>query len=181
VKQRPTIKSERLLLRPFVLSDAKRVQFLAGNKAIASTTLHIPHPYEDGMAEEWIGTHQEGFEKGELFNFAIELWASKELIGAIGLVVNDEHAHAELGYWIGEPYWNQGYCTEAAFEVLRYGFEEIGLNRIYAMHLSRNPASGRVMEKVGMLHEGCRRQHFQKWGIFEDVEFYGIIGIDFIG
>jgi ribosomal-protein-alanine N-acetyltransferase len=65
--------------------------------------------------------------------------------------------------------------------VLRYGFEEIGLNRIYAMHLSRNPASGRVMEKVGMLHEGCRRQHFQKWGIFEDVEFYGIIGIDFIG
>jgi len=181
MKQRPMIKSERLLLRPFVLSDANRVQLLAGNKAIASTTLNIPHPYEDGMAEEWIGTHQERFEKGELHNFAIEIQASKELIGAIGLVVNAEHAHAELGYWIGEPYWNQGYCTEAAFEVLRYGFVEIGLHRIHANHLSRNPASGRVMEKVGMLHEGCRRQHYQKWGVFENVELYGILGIDFLG
>jgi len=181
MKQRPMIKSERLLMRPFVLSDAKRVQLLAGNKAIASTTLNIPHPYEDGMAEEWIGTHQERFEKGELFNFAIELQSSQELIGAIGLVVNAQHAHAELGYWIGEPYWNQGYCTEAALEVLRYGFKEIGLHRIHATHLSRNPASGRVMEKIGMQHEGCRRQHFQKWGNFEDVELYGILGIDLLG
>jgi RimJ/RimL family protein N-acetyltransferase len=170
--------TERLLLRPFDLSDSKRVKLLAGDKAIASTTLNIPHPYEAGMAEEWIGTHQEGFEKGELYNFAIEIQAMGELIGAIGLVANPRHVHAELGYWIGESYWNRGYCTEAAREIVRYGFDELNLHRIHAMHLSRNPASGRVMRNIGMRHEGCRRQHVKKWDIFEDVELYGILRSD---
>jgi RimJ/RimL family protein N-acetyltransferase len=157
------------------LSDTERVKLLAGNKAIASTTLNIPHPYEEEMAEEWIGTHQERFEKGELFNFAIELQPTAELIGAIGLVVNKQHVRAELGYWIGEPYWNQGYCTEAAHEIVRYGFEEIGLQRIHATHLHRNPASGRVMKNIGMVHEGCSRKHVLKWGKSEDLECYGIL------
>jgi RimJ/RimL family protein N-acetyltransferase len=153
---------------------------LAGDVAIASTTLNIPHPYEDGMAEEWISTHQEAFEKGELSNFAIELRSSGDLIGAIGLVVNTRHHHAELGYWIGTPYWNKGYCTEAAHEILRYGFMELDLNRIHAMHLTRNPTSGRVMKKIGMLHEGCRRQHVKKWDVFEDVELYGSLKSEFL-
>ena len=152
--QRPTLTTERLLLRPFVLADAPDAQRLAGDKQIASTTT-LPHPYEDGMAEEWIGTHQELFEKGELANFAIVLatfapntFAPNALIGAIGLHISQQHERAELGYWIGVPYWKQGYCTEAARAVLRYGFETRGLNRIGARHLARNPASGRVIEKL---------------------------------
>jgi len=175
MKMFPTLKTERLKLRPFALSDARRVQLLAGNKAIASTTLNIPHPYEEGLAEEWINTHQERFEKGELFNFAIELQSSAELIGAIGLVANEQHVRAELGYWIGEPYWNQGFCTEAAQEIVRYGFEEIGLHRIHAMHLRGNLASGRVMKNIGMRHEGRHREHVKKWDKFEDLELYGIL------
>jgi len=179
MKEYPTLQTERLLLRPFAFSDAKRVQLLAGNEAIASTTLNIPHPYEDGMAEEWIGTHQNGFEKGELYNFAIEVRSSGNLTGAIGLVVNPRHVRAELGYWIGQPYWNQGYCTEAAREVVRYGFEELGLHRIHAMHLSRNPASGRVMKNIGMRHEGRHREHVKKWDKFEDLEIYGLLKDEF--
>jgi ribosomal-protein-alanine N-acetyltransferase len=175
----PSLKTERLLLRAFVLEDAPRVRLLAGEKEIASNTLAIPHPYEEGMAEAWIGTHQEGFDKGNLSTFAIVLRSSDELIGAIGLTVNQEHANAELGYWIGKPYWNHGYCTEAAEEVLRYGFEQLDLNRIYATHLRRNPASGRVMKKLGMMHEGCRRKHVLKWGVFEDLEMYGILKSEF--
>jgi ribosomal-protein-alanine N-acetyltransferase len=175
----PSLKTERLLLRAFVLEDAPRVRLLAGEKEIASNTLAIPHPYEEGMAEAWIGTHQEGFDKGNLITFAIVLRSSDELIGAIGLTVNQEHANAELGYWIGKPYWNHGYCTEAAEEVLRYGFEQLDLNRIYATHLRRNPASGRVMKKLGMMHEGCRRKHVLKWGVFEDLEMYGILKSEF--
>jgi ribosomal-protein-alanine N-acetyltransferase len=171
----PTLETERLILRPFDLSDAPMVQLLAGDEAIASTTLIIPHPYEDGLAEEWIRTHPEAFEKGKFINFAIVLKVSGELIGAIGLTLNQEHVHAELGYWIGKPYWNQGYCTEAAREVIRYGFESLSLNRIHAMHLSQNPASGKVMRKIGMRYEGARRQHVLKWGSFEDVELYGIL------
>ena len=73
------------------------------------------------------------------------------------------------------PYWKQGYCTEAARAVLRYGFETRGLNRIGARHLARNPASGRVMQKLGMHYEGTRRQHVLKWGVFEDIVLYAIL------
>ena len=91
------------------------------------------------------------------------------------MALDQQHARAEMGYWIGKPYWNNGYCTEAAEAVLRYGFTELGLNRIYAHHFGRNPASGRVMEKIGMVYEGCLRQHVQRWGVFEDLKIYAIL------
>ena len=97
------------------------------------------------------------------------------MIGAVGLRIEREDQRAELGYWIGRPYWNQGYCTEAARAVLDFGFEQLGLNRIYASHFTRNPASGRVMQKLGMTHEGRLRQHVRKWDAFEDVEVYAVL------
>ena len=92
--EQPVLESKRLLLRPFSLTDAPVVQKLAGDEAIAATTLNIPHPYEDGMAEEWIGSHQERFEKGEAVIFAITLRDEKALIGAIGLEINQLHERA---------------------------------------------------------------------------------------
>jgi ribosomal-protein-alanine N-acetyltransferase len=177
--QQPTWTSDRLVLRPFAMTDAPDVQRLAGDRAVASTTLNIPHPYEDGAAEAWIASHQEGFDSGKQVTIAITL-RDGTLIGAIGLHVNQEHRRAELGYWIGKPYWGNGYCTEAAEAVLRYGFETLGLNRIHARHLARNPASGRVMQKIGMRHEGYLRQHAKKWGVFEDVELYAILKNEYV-
>jgi len=156
------------------------VQLLAGDRAIAATTALIPHPYEDGMAEQWIGTHQERFEKGEGVEFAIALKTNRELVGAIGLGLHWKDEYAILGYWIGKPYWSNGYCTEAARAVLQYAFDELRLNRVYAHHLRHNPASGRVMQKIGMLHEGRLRQHVKKWGEFLDVEVYGILRSEFL-
>ena len=80
-----------------------------------------------------------------------------------------------MGYWVGKQYWNQGFCTEAASALLAYGFEELDLNRICATHLVRNPASGRVMEKLGMRKEGVLRDHFSKWDKYEDVVYFGIL------
>jgi RimJ/RimL family protein N-acetyltransferase len=110
----PILKTERLLLRAFRLEDAPRVQELAGEREIAETTATIPHPYEDGVAEEWIATHAEAFKKGNGVTFAHELRPSGPIVGAIALWIRKIHGWAELGYWIGRPYWNQGYCTEAA-------------------------------------------------------------------
>ncbi|MFH1067565.1 MAG: GNAT family N-acetyltransferase [bacterium] len=174
----PTLHTSRLILRPFQLEDAPMVQKLAGDKDVASTTLTIPHPYEDGMAEKWIKTRTIDYEKGERITFAITHKSS--LIGAINLR-NDEHIHqcAEIGYWIGKPYWKNGFCTEAALALLCYGFQELGLNRIYATHFVRNPASGRVMQKIGMKKEGVLRQSVQKWGVFEDQVLYGILKSEF--
>lgn len=178
-KNRPTLETERLVLRPFALSDAPRVQLLAGDRAVAATTKNIPHPYEDGMAKTWISLHQERFDKGEDVVFAIVLKAGGELIGAIGLVLKLNQENAELGYWIGKPFWGQGYCTEAGRGVLKYAFTELRLHRVHAHHFSNNPASGRVMQKLGMRHEGCLRQHVKKWDTFFDVEAYGILGSEF--
>ena len=178
-KERPILQTERLILRPFTVADAGDVQRLAGDPAIASTALNIPHPYEDGVAEKWISGHQEKFHSGELVNFAITLREGDDLIGAIGLTVDQRHVRAELGYWIGSPFWNKGYCTEAVRAVLRYGFEELALNRIFAHHFKRNPASGRVMQKVGMTYEGCLREHVKKGSRFEDIECYGILKSDY--
>jgi ribosomal-protein-alanine N-acetyltransferase len=171
----PQIKTRRLLLRPFTLADAPMVQQLAGHSDIAATTLNIPHPYEDGQAEKWIEISAERHRRGELVNFAVVLRKENLLIGAIGLTINKGNEYAEMGYWIGRPYWGQGYCSEAAREVLRFGFIELSLNRIYATHMTRNPASGRVMEKIGMKYEGCLREHARKWGQFEDLKVYGIL------
>ncbi len=174
----PVLETERLLLRPFALSDAPRVQQLADDFAIADTTLNVPHPYEDGMAEEWISNHQQQYEKGELVNFAITLKGESSLIGAIGLVIGEKYKRAELGYWIGEKYWNCGYCTEAGRAVINFGFQQLDLNKIFAHYFSRNPASGKVLEKLGMVREGSLREHVLKGEKFEDLEAYGILRAD---
>ena len=176
--ERPSLATERLLLRPFSLSDANDVQRLAGDRAIADTTINIPHPYEDGMAEEWIGKHQETFDQGKGVTFAITTKANGALVGAISLMSVSAGHQAEMGYWVGKPYWNEGFCTEAANAVLRYAFEQMGLVRVHAIHFSRNSASGRVMQKVGMKHEGRRAHHVRKWGVFEDLDLYGILRED---
>jgi len=175
----PALHTDRLLLRPFDLGDAGAVEHLAGAYEVADTTLNIPHPYRDGMAEAWILTHKPLYRSGALVNYAIVLSEPQQLIGAIGLRIQPAHQHAELGYWVGLPFWRQGYCTEAAAVVLRYGFEQLGLHRIHATHLRRNPASGRVLQKLGMSYEGRQREHARKWDQFEDLEKYGILRTEF--
>jgi RimJ/RimL family protein N-acetyltransferase len=103
---------------------------------------------------------------------------SGELFGAVGLQIEPGHALGELGYWIGVPYWGRGYATEAARALMRYGYSRLGLHRIQARHFLRNPASGRVMEKLGMSREGVLRQSVRKWGRFEDVVLYARLAED---
>jgi RimJ/RimL family protein N-acetyltransferase len=88
---------------------------------------------------------------------------------------------AEIGYWIAVPYWGRGYATEAAAEIVRYGFEERNLQRVFACHFTRNPASGRVLQKAGMKYEGTLRQHVRKWDEYVDVAFYGVLRHEYDG
>ena len=175
MSQQPILTTERLLLRPFIPSDAPEVQRLAGDRAIADTTVAIPHPYPDGAAEDWISKHVNWFAEEKQVTYAIARKSDGALIGAISLMEISKGHQAELGYWIGKTYWSQGFCTEAASAVLRYAFTELGLIRVHSRHIGRNPASGRVMQKLSMKYEGCRRQHEKKWDKFEDMELYGIL------
>ena len=171
----PTLTTEHLILRPFTLADAPDVQRLAGDHEIAATTLRIPHPYLDGMAEEFLGGLEAARARGERLAYAITRREDGVLLGAIGLELVAEHERAELGYWIGKQYWGNGYCTEAARAVVRYGFTELKLNRIEAHHFGMNTASGRVMRNTGMKYEGHLVQSIKKWARFEDRIIYGLV------
>ena len=153
--KQPNLETERLLLVQFIENHADDVQALAGNYQVAKNTLNIPHPYEEGMAEAWISTHQHAWDEKKSLTYAILLKPMGRLIGAVGLVGihGDE---ASMGYWVGEPYWGKGYCTEAANALLDFCFNDLKLTRIEAEYLVRNPASGRVMEKLGMFYKTTR-------------------------
>ena len=167
----PTLRTERLVLRPFAPADASRIQQLAGAREVALNTMNIPHPYPDGAAEQWVNSQEEKLAEGH-HNFAID---DGEMVGGIGLRVQQEFERAEIGYWIGKPFWGRGYATEAASAIIRYGFEQLKLNRIYAGYFSRNESSSRVMIKNGMMYEGTLRQHVKKWDEFVDVVYYAIL------
>ncbi len=171
----------RLSLRPLELDDAPVISRLAGRREIADTTISIPHPYSEDQAREWITNHLGTTGTSKEIIFAIALKATEQLIGTVGLrEIDQEHSQAEMGLWVAVNAWGKGYATEASSAVLRFGFKELELNRIYAHHMVRNPASGRVLEKIGMKREGLLRQRVRKWGVFEDVVLLAILREDWI-
>jgi len=179
VSPTPVLRTARLVLGEFHLDDAANLQRLAGEREIADTTLAIPHPYELDHALAWIEHQRHDADTGRAANFAVRLASNHVLIGSAGLRdIDEEHRQAELGFWIGREFWGQHYAREAAAAVIRYGFERLGLNRICAHHMARNPASGRVLEAAGMQREGVLRQRVRKWGKFEDVVLYAILRHD---
>jgi RimJ/RimL family protein N-acetyltransferase len=168
----PILETERLILRPFVLSDAPSMSQLAGHPDIAATTLNMPSPYSEEVARAFIESVQDNSKNHA---FAIVRKRDQQLLGGIGIHPHERHLHAEVGYWIGVPYWNNGYATEAVRRIVDHGFEDLKLNRIYAGYFSENIASRRVMEKADMIYEGTFRQHYERFGKFHDVGYLAIL------
>lgn len=171
----PSLETRRAVLRPLTAADAPFLKQLAGDRRVAATTGMIPHPYPDGAAEEFIRLVTDGYVLGKAAVFAIAPRDTAHLIGCCGLHPEDDHGRAELGYWVGVPWWNLGYATEAAEAVVGWGFRERDLHRIFAGCFARNPASARVLEKLGFTFEGRAREHFRKWEVYEDVLHYGLL------
>ncbi len=170
----PVLQTDRLFLRRFILADAEEVAERCGKRELASGTLNIPHPYSVGDAESWILSQKKTREDGTGVDLAVVNWTG-DLVGSMGLIIDPRHGVAEMGYWIGVDFWNRGYATEAGRAVLSYAFGPLGLRRVYAFHFTRNPASGRVLEKIGMSREGVWRKHVMKWGVAEDLVGWGIL------
>lgn len=165
------IQTERLILRPLTEADIPELVPLIGDRRVAATTLRIPHPFREQDARDFLSS---AAKENEL-RLGIRLRDGGVFIGGMGLHPYAEHKRAELGYWLGVPYWGHGYATEAGRAVVKYGFEKCGLNRIFAGHFKHNPASGRVLSKIGMKYEGCNPQNILKWGEFVDIEVYSIL------
>jgi len=178
----PILTIERLVLRPFHPEDCHTLAELAGVREIADTMISIHHPYRPEDAERRIREANRECSLGTAGTFAVTLAVDGSLVGSVELrSIDAEHRQAELSFWIGVPWWGRGYATEAAERLIAYGFEDAGVNRIYAHHMIRNPSSGRVLDKVGMTREGVLRQRVWKWGKPEDVALCAILRDDWIG
>ena len=171
MNRKPSLETLRLKLRPYCDNDIPELLPLVGAHEVAATTLRIPHPYTEEDARSFLAMTEDP----DRIWLAITLRTDGRQIGGVGLRIDANHQHAELGYWLGTPYWGHGYATEAAREMLRYGFEDLHLHRIFASHFEHNPVSGKILLKLGMRHEGCQREHLRKWDQFVDSELYGIL------
>lgn len=177
--EHPTIVTSRLVLRQWKAEDAPDVARLAGRREIADTTISIPHPFSEQQARDWLAARSNPPSAGKEASFAMTTTADGRLIGAVGLLnIDTEHSLTELGFWIGVDWWGQGYATEATRAAVHFVFSQLNLNRVYAHHMVRNPASGRVLEKIGMKREGLLRQRVRKWGVFEDVVLMAVLHED---
>jgi RimJ/RimL family protein N-acetyltransferase len=145
----PVLKTARLSLRAPVRGDVANIVALAGDRRVAENTTRIPHPYTAGDAERFVASTDQA--SGETV-FAIERDGS--LIGMCGIDVRRDGA--ELGYWLGVPFWRQGYATEAARALIDYAFTELGYQALQSGARVSNPASRRVLEKCGFQWTGVQ-------------------------
>lgn len=136
------LHSERLVLRPLDDGDIARIALLAGDWDVASMTARIPYPYTVADARHWL----DGLEPGEVVRVVER---AGELIGLTGYVPNEKDGSAEIGYWIGKPYWGWGYATEAAGALIAHCFSRLRFERLTCCHFADNAASARVIAKLG--------------------------------
>jgi RimJ/RimL family protein N-acetyltransferase len=137
-------RTPRLLLRPGWKEDAPMLAEAIGDFSIAGNLAHVPWPYRVEDAEAWLSS-----DRGPLPDFLIfaRTHGAPRLVGGIGLSIDD--SRVELGYWIARPYWGLGFATEAGRAVIDLADKGLRLPRLVAGHFSDNPASGRVLRKLG--------------------------------
>lgn len=160
-------------LRPLALSDKLVLATLVNNKKIWDNLRdYIPHPYDESDAKFFINLTQKECPRQ---NFGIAY--NDELCGVIGLIPQkDVHKKsAEIGYWIGEPYWGKGIATKAVALIINYGFEKLDLIRIYSGVFGFNKASMKVLEKNNYQKEGVFKNAIVKNGEIHDEHRYCIL------
>lgn len=172
------LRCSPLWMRPLAEQDIAPIMKYASAPEIAANTF-VPHPYPPKAAHEFVRKVGEEWRKDQGYTFAIIEAQSGCFAGCMGLHPVPEHQRAEVGYWIGLPYWGRGLATQALRLLIQFGFEELGLNRIAAGHFTHNPASGRVMQKANMRYEGTwRAYHYHRDG-FKDSVWYAILREDY--
>lgn len=179
MKSFPKIETERLILRQPIAADIPEIITIANDPEVSSGTLNMPYPYLEKNGVSWVNMAYQGFDNGDRFVFAIVLKGTRKFIGGTGFTFNSRFNRAELGYWVGKPYWNKGYTTEALAAIIRFGFKELKLNKFLATYFPHNPSSGKVMEKCGMIKEGELKQHVKKGDQYLDLIQYRLTREEF--
>jgi len=151
------IKTPRLTLRPLRPADAGALQPLLAERDVAEMTLRIPFPYPDGGAARWIDDRTAAMARGEELTLAIERNEVPGAIGAAGIIPCDGLT-AEIGFWLGKPFWGNGLMTEAVGGLIAHGFVQMALRALVGAAMPANRASIRVLAKNGFAPAGRERR-----------------------
>lgn len=171
----PVLESERLLLRPITIEDAEDIYEYATDKDVAEFVIWDVHKNKQETLD-FINVALNQFSQKQSITWGLELKSEKKIIGTIAFVnVYLNHECAEVGYALSKKYWNRGFVTEAIKAVIKYGFDELSLNRIEAHCEEANIGSWKVMEKAGMKYEGVLREKVFMKGRFRSMKMYSIL------
>lgn len=171
-----TLETDRLLLRPITADDAEDIVAHIGDYQIIERLAVVPYPYTHQHAQEFLSGAVERWQTGSELTFACIRKSDGQFMGLFSGRYEVEHRRMMFGYWLGRTFWNQGYITEAGRRIVDWSFErDPALVRIYAFHFGDNPASGRVMQKLGMTYEGTLRRHFLRMDDLKDCVYYGLL------
>ena len=170
------LETDRLILRRFVIEDAGAMYHNWASEDAVTKFLTWPTHSDAEVTRAVLSSWIADYQKPDFYNWAIELKKTGEVIGNISVVqVKEKIRCAELGYCMGTRWWGSGIMPEAGKAVVKYLFEEVGCNRIAAVHDKNNPKSGRVMQKIGMTYEGTlRKAGFNNQGAVDEV-WYSIL------
>ncbi len=175
------VEGKKIVLMPLLLSDAREVALNANDRLVNKLVPLLPFPYELKHAKEFIRTSMREFQRRESCIFGIHLKGEKKLVGVIGFKSFDfGNGNSEVGYWIGSNYWHLGIGSEALELLLGFGFNELGLNRAYAVVRRENLASRKLLEKLGFKFEGTLRKHLRSRRGFNDGLVFGILKSEFL-
>ena len=172
MKNFPEINTDRLLLRKIRYKDISSLIKYCNNKKISDQIINIPYPYGEADAIYRMNFVLQGFKNKERYIFAITFKDNDKLIGEIGLHLDKTNESAQFGYWIAESFWGKGIATEATAAILKFGFESLNLNKIYATHYPDNKASGKVMLNNKMIKEAEMKEHYKINDSYRDVFQY---------
>jgi RimJ/RimL family protein N-acetyltransferase len=150
------LETERLLLRPPERRDISALVPLANDYDVAKNLSTLPHPYTVAHGEEFVARVEAQRATGTDFNFAITRKADRAYMGGCGVHV--KQGKFEFGYWLGKPFWKQGYATEAARRLVEFAFDELQTESVWAGWYFDNPASGHVLEKLGCIPDGEQKR-----------------------
>lgn len=150
----PVLYTARLILRKLTVDDIRLLVKYANNRKISDNVLNIPFPYNEPDAVFRISYVVQGFKKKERYVFAIEDRDTEKFIGEISLHLDIQKNIAQLSYWVGEPFWGNGFATEAASAIIQFSFEKLQLAMIFAECRVDNLGSEKVMMKNKMTRRG---------------------------
>jgi len=172
------LDSDTIRMRRLEHADIPSIIEYASDIEIAKNT-YVPHPYPPEAAIEFVTMTREAWNNDDGYTFALIEKQHGDFVGVMGLHPEPRHYRGEIGYWIGKPHWGKGYATQALRLIIQFGFEKVSLNRVSARHFTTNPASGRVMQKAGMIYEGTSRQEMYHQDTFKDTVLYAILKEDY--